>query len=71
MRMASEILKDIDHLVEKYSRTSLLEAENRALKVKLSWAKQCFKQALEVLGNGDGDSRVEYLENAFSKFFEE
>ena len=69
--MISNLLLDLDILIKKYSNIRQLEEENKALKVKLSWSKQCFKQALEILGHGEGDSRVEYLEHMFLNYFEE
>jgi hypothetical protein len=69
MVRASEILADVDKLVSKYS--SHIVAENTALKIQLAWAKQCFKQALEVLGDGENDARVQYLEHVFFNFYEE
>lgn len=69
--MISDLLADLDILIKKYSNINKLEEENKALKTKLKWTKQCFKQALEILGHGDGDSRVEYLEHLFLNYFEE
>ena len=69
--MISDLLADLDQLIKKYSNIRQLEEENKALKVKLNWTKQCFKTSLEVLGHGEGDSRVEYLEHLFLNYFEE
>lgn len=70
MTKVSDILKDLDSLILKYTEMDRLIQENTALKAKLSWAKQCFKQSLEVLGHGDDDSRVAYLETMFGNYFE-
>lgn len=67
MDLSSDILKDFD---EFRTFIKVLVVENRALQQKLIWTKQCFKQALEILGE-EGDSRVEYLEHMFLNFFEE
>lgn len=69
MVKASDLIKDIDDIVKKYTYSKQLEKENAELKAHLSWTKQCFKQALEVLGDGEEDSRVAYLESQYEKYF--
>ncbi len=65
MSKISDLLKDIDLLVLKYSNINKLEEENKVLKIKLEWSRHCFKRALEMMEN---DNR-QYLEEMYLYYF--
>ena len=64
MSKISDLLKDLDLLIGKYSIVSKLEEENKVLKIKLEWVKHCFQRAIELL---DADDE-EYINNLFKYY---